>query len=174
MLALQFPGTFSHVFQSSRSEEIEEELLFCGFETETEAHFTQTEALVLCGGCSSRFDPDALSQDSWALVALQDLQRGGSLLHKYNTGENTQNTCLFQDLSQWLTFSGLYWADASEEPSITTESDITTPLAQGTAYVKYFIVTCKKIRDLFFSGVLNVRFTKHLRQLLCLNCVCLF
>ncbi|KAF4111822.1 hypothetical protein G5714_006617 [Onychostoma macrolepis] len=90
---------------SSCSEEIEEELLFCGFETETEAHFTQTEALVLCGGCSSRLDPDALSQDSWALVALQDLQRGGSLLHKYNT-------------------------DASEEPSITTESDITTPLAQ--------------------------------------------
>lgn len=141
MLSLQFPGTFSHVLQYSRSEKIEEELLFCGFETETEAHFTQTEALVLCGGCCSRLDPDALSQDSWALVALQDLQRGGSLLHKYNTGEKHSTlTGLFQDLSQWLTFSGLYWADASEEPSITTGSDITTPLAQGAAYVKYFIV----------------------------------
>uniref|UniRef100_A0A8C1QRP3 RGS domain-containing protein n=1 Tax=Cyprinus carpio TaxID=7962 RepID=A0A8C1QRP3_CYPCA len=99
----------SHLY--SRSEKIEEELLFCGFETETEAHFTQTEALVLCGGCCSRLDPDALSQDSWALVALQDLQRGGSLLHKYNT-------------------------DASEEPSITTGSDITTPLAQDVPELK--------------------------------------
>ncbi|KAK2888785.1 hypothetical protein Q8A67_014160 [Cirrhinus molitorella] len=87
---------------SSSSEEFEEQLIFCGFETETEACFTQTEALVLCGGCCSRLDPDALCQDSWALVALQDLQRGGSLLHKYKT-------------------------DASEEPASTTESDITTP-----------------------------------------------
>lgn len=90
MLSLRFSGTISHVFQSSHSEESEEQLIFCGFETETEACFTQTEALVLCGGCCSRLDPDALAQDSWALVGLQDLRRGGSLLHKYNTGENTQ------------------------------------------------------------------------------------
>ncbi|XP_043097534.1 regulator of G-protein signaling protein-like [Puntigrus tetrazona] len=95
----------SHLFQGSRGEDTEEELLFCGFETETEAHFTQTEALVLCGGCCSRLEPDALSQDSWALVGLQDPQGGGSLLHKYNT-------------------------DASEESSSAAESDVTTPLVQ--------------------------------------------
>ncbi|ROL40654.1 Regulator of G-protein signaling protein-like [Anabarilius grahami] len=90
---------------SSRSED-SAQLLFSGFETETEVHLTQTEALVLCEGCCSRLDPADLSQDSWAFVALQDLQKGGSLLHKYNI------------------------INASEEPKLMTESDIITPLAQ--------------------------------------------
>ncbi|XP_048056105.1 regulator of G-protein signaling protein-like isoform X2 [Megalobrama amblycephala] len=105
---------------SSRSED-SAQLLFSGFETETEVHLTQTEALVLCGGCCSRLDPADLSQDSWAFVALQDLQKGGSLLHKYNI------------------------INASEEPKLMTESDIITPLVQDVPVSK---ATCLQVKTL--------------------------
>ncbi|XP_067314709.1 regulator of G-protein signaling protein-like [Pseudorasbora parva] len=98
------------------------ELLFSGFETETEVHLTQTEALVLCEGCCSRLDPAALSQDSWAFVALQDLQKGGSLLHKYSI------------------------INVSEEPKLMTESDIITPLAQDVPVSKPTVLKIKTVK----------------------------
>ncbi|XP_051753293.1 regulator of G-protein signaling protein-like [Ctenopharyngodon idella] len=106
---------------SSRSED-SAQLLFSGFETETEVHLTQTEALVLCEGCCSRLDPADLSQDSWAFVALQDLQKGGSLLHKYNV------------------------INASEEPKLMTESDIITPLAQDVPVSKATSLQVKTLK----------------------------
>ncbi|KAK7154761.1 hypothetical protein R3I93_009651 [Phoxinus phoxinus] len=139
---------------SCRSED-SVQLLFSGLETETEALLSQTEAMVLCEGCCSRRDPDALSQDTWAFVALQDLQKGGSLLHKYNT------------------------ISASEEPQLTTESEVITPLAQDVPVSKATSLQIKTLKKdnviferpstkprSFQEAITATQYMNHFRQFL--------
>lgn len=139
---------------SGRSED-SAQLLFSGLETETEALLTQTEAMVLCEGFCSRRDPDALSQDTWAFVALQDLQKGGSLLHKYNT------------------------ISASEEPKLMTESDVITPLAQDVPVSKATSLQIKTLKKdniiferpstkprSFEEAITTTQYMNHFRQFL--------
>ncbi|XP_051561875.1 regulator of G-protein signaling protein-like [Myxocyprinus asiaticus] len=82
---------------TSHIEEIEDsgQLLFTSFETETEAQIVQMDVLLQCEGCGSRGNPDALSQENWALVAQQDLRRGGSLIFNFTKIDS------FEHLATW-------------------------------------------------------------------------